>query len=282
MDSMLVLARAFSERHTEAAVDTLDELPPNAIGALVAELPADSAANLLARMPAAQATACMGFVPQSKTVSIVRCLSPQSASDILRGLDAAKRQSILSALARWRRVQIDLVLRQPRQTVGAWMDTRIATARPATSVGDAMKRLRDDGSNDWLFVVGMHRHLIGAVRLGALMRAATDARIETLMRPAPPPLRANTAIGAAVEHAGWQQHDILPVIEASSRLIGAISHVNLRRAAAELEKAPITNEHSGSMMDVANIVYLGMAEVMNATIARKPGQPSGSGSGGAA
>jgi magnesium transporter len=279
MDNMLTLARAFAERHTEAAVDALDELPPSAIGALMSELPADCAANLLTRMPAAQAAACMAVVPQAKTVAVVRCLAPQSAADILRGLNPALRQQILAALARWRRVQIELVLRQPRQTVGAWMDTRIATARPATNVGDALKRLRDDGSNDWLFVVGTHRHLAGAVRLGALMRAAPDLRVGALMRSPPPPLRANVAITAAMDHAGWQEHDILPVVEASNRLIGAISHVNLRRASSELEKTPVTNEHSGSMMDVANIVYLGMAEVMNATIARKPGPPSKNGPG---
>jgi Mg/Co/Ni transporter MgtE len=159
------------------------------------------------------------------------------------------------------------------------MDTRIATARPATTVGDALKRLRDDGSNDWLFVVGAHRHLIGAVRLGTLMRAAPDLRVGALMRSPPPPLRANVAITAATGHQGWSEHDILPVVEASNRLIGAISHVNLRRAAAEVDKAAISNEHSGSMMDVANIVYLGMAEVMNATIARKPGPPSKNGPG---
>ena len=93
-----------------------------------------------------------------------RSLAPQPAAEVLRRIEPTLRGQILTALPRARRVQIELIIRQPRQTVGAWMDTRIATARTATAAGEAVRRLalHDDSANGWLFVIGARREFAGA------------------------------------------------------------------------------------------------------------------------
>jgi Mg/Co/Ni transporter MgtE len=170
MDSMLILARAFAEQHAQETVDALEELSSAEAGAMIGALPAESAAELLRHIPAPRAAECLAEMPQAKAVAAVRNLAPSPAADILRRLPMAAREPILAALARWRRVQIELVLRQPRQTVGAWMDTRIATARPASTAGEALRRMPADNTHGWLFVTGASRRLKGAVRIGMLAR----------------------------------------------------------------------------------------------------------------
>jgi hypothetical protein len=63
---------------------------------------------------------------------------------------------------------------------------------------------------------------------------------------------------------------VIPVVDGQTRLVGVLSHASLRRALAEVMRAHVKDVPKGTLMDVANIWYLGMAEIMNATIARKP------------
>ena len=134
----------------------------------------------------------------------------------------------------------------------------------------ALRRLPADNTHGWLFVTEAGRRLTGAVRIGMLAQANAETRVDVLVQPAPPPLRANVTVSAALSHSGWTYHDLVPVVEGDHRLVGVISHANLRRASAEAGRARVTNEQSGTILDLANVIYLGMAEVMNATIARKP------------
>ena len=220
--NMLVLAEAFATRHAEAAADVLDGLPPDSAGAFIASLPAEAAGNLLAHMRTLQMTNCLQHMPLEQAVAGIGSLAPQPAAEVLRRIESALRGQILTAMPRARRVQIELIIRQPRQTVGAWMDTRVATARNGTAAGEAVRRLalHDDSTNGWLYVIGARREFAGAIRIGTLMNAAPQTRVEALLGRGPPPLRANVAIGAALDHGGWREHDVLPVIDGKERLVG--------------------------------------------------------------
>jgi Mg/Co/Ni transporter MgtE len=266
---MLALAKAFASSHAEAAADVLDGLPAEAAAALLTALPPGAAGNVLVHM---RALNCLKHIPADAAAACLYDLAPQPAAEVLRRLDLDQRAAIIASLPRARRLQIDLILRQPTQTVGAWMETRMATARVGSAVAEVRRRLvlHDDSTDGWLFVIGPRRQLVGAIPFGRLMTAPGPARVETLLRGGPSPLRANVVIGAAIDHGGWRDHDVIPVVDGQTRLVGVLSHASLRRALAEVMRADIKDVPKGTLMDVANIWYLGMAEIMNATIARKP------------
>ncbi len=272
MADMLMLAKAFAAANAEAAADELDGLPADGVAAFIADLPAEAAGQVLVHLRSQQTANCLQHLPLTQTVACLRSLAAPAAAEVLRRLSPDKRHEVLTAMPRARRVQIDLILRQPRQTVGAWMDTRIATARTGSTVGEAVRRLalNNDSTNGWLFIIGARRELAGAIRLGALMNAPAATRLDALIGRGPPPVSANIAVGAAVQHPGWKDHDMLPVIDGKQQLIGVLPHASLRRALTEIARAPVKDDTKGTIMDVANIWYLGMTEIMNAAIARKP------------
>jgi magnesium transporter len=277
MVDALPLARAFAARHAEDAADVLEAQEADAAAALLAAMDDGDGAAMLEHMAPAALAAALDRLPADEAVARLRGMTPQGAAGALRAMETGRREALLAALPRARRVQIGLILRQPLLTVGAWMDSRIAPVRHGATAGEALRRLsRQEGEVvSPVTVTDGERRLLGAIELPHLLAAAADRPVEELMTADPPRLFANAALDAALLHPGWAEHDALPVVDADGKLVGMIRFAVLRRAVAEMETGSAPDTGLGSFMDVANLCYLGMAGVMNATIARRPGDEAG-------
>jgi Mg/Co/Ni transporter MgtE len=175
-------------------------------------------------------------------------------------------------LSRTRQFQVGLVLRQPSQTVGAWMDT-VAPPVPSDATMAAIRPMlaRDTPVPTHLFVVDGDRRLIGSLAVSAVLAAEDEARVDEICTLGGPSLRANAGLDTAIADPGWQDHDELPVIDHAERFVGAVRFARLRQALAESrpDERPMTPARSGSIMDIVNLCFIGMARAIDASIARR-------------
>jgi len=278
MADTLPLAIAFAAGHPDAAARALEELAPEAVGTLLGALDAAAAAPVLAAMAPSAAAAALHGVSLRKIVERLRTLPPQSAAAILRAMEVPRRERVLAAMPKARQLQLGLVLRQPRRTVGAWMDSAIPSVRLDSAAGAVRERLARDGAAPTrLFVADGDRRHVGAVEAAKLLAAPDDAAIESLYTAGGPALRANVTLDAASDHPAWHDHDVLPVVDHAGRLVGAIRYATLRRATGDAAPGRPAGIHDeiGTAMQLANLLYLGMADAIDSTIAyRRPPSPA--------
>lgn len=272
MADALALAAAFAASHPEAAARTLEDMAPEETGALLGSLEAAAATPVIAAMAPAAAAAALGNLSIRKTVDRLRGLAPQSAGAILRVMDPDRRERLLAAMSKARQIQVGLVLRQPRRTVGAWMDSAALTVRPSATAGAVRERLaRNGAAPPLLFVTDDDQRHLGSLDAAAVLSADAGATVEALHAAGGPALRANLTIDAAAADPAWREHDVLPVVDHAGRLVGAIRYATLRRATGETASAGPAGvrEEIGTAMQLANLLYLGMADVIDSTIARR-------------
>jgi Mg/Co/Ni transporter MgtE len=270
MDSNRHLAQTFLARHSQAAAKVLEDFAPGEAASFMSQTTAANP-DVLTYMLPDRAAALLASLPARHAASLMAALSPQPVAAILRHLDGSSRDEVIKHLPTPVRLRIDLILRQPRQTVGAWMDTRVLSVRISTQADNAKRRLRNHPIPvPCIFVVDADGRLCGAIDLPALLAAERGAKVADLAASAAAALSANATLAAAIEHPDWRHHDVLPVIDAGQVLVGILRHADLRAALANQERGMPAGDESDDFMSFTNAWCVGMSEVIGASLARTP------------
>jgi magnesium transporter len=125
----------------------------------------------------------------------------------------------------------------PPDVAGHFMDPRVMTLRPSSTVGQALDRLRELGPGRRiyeLYVVDEDGMLEGAVPLQQLALAAPETELRSLTRGKPLEVSALTSREEVVELLNQSRLASIPVVDFEGRLIGVI-RLNQLVAAAEQE-----------------------------------------------
>ncbi len=276
MSDTLPLAATLAAAHPEDAAGLLIEFSAEENASFLTILDDATAASLLTAMPPALGAECLAVMPPKPAVARLTLMPPRAAATLLRSMSDEARSALLSGLSRTRQFQVGLVLRQPSQTVGAWMDTAVHPV-PSDALMSAIRSMlaRDTPVPTHLFVVDNDRRLIGSLAVSAVLAAEDEERVDEICTLGGPSLRANAGLETAIADPGWQDHDELPVVDHADQLVGAVRFAVLRQALAESrpDERLIAPTRTGSIMDIANLCYIGMARVLDASIARRRFDP---------
>lgn len=272
------LAEDFIDAHPEAAARVLEEQSPDSASVVVDAIADELSVKALANMLPYYAARCLQRLSTESAAKYVGGVAPQLAATILRHTDPDYRTRILDAMPRNSRIRVRTILRYARSTVGAWTDTRVLTARLDLSAGNALTRYRNNGdvAHPVVYVIDEKRRFRGTADIASLLRAPVDCPLEKIMRAAVHRIRAAASLESVLFHAGWDTEDYLPVTDQSGGFIGILRHVDLRRAVATNTPSETPDTEPGSILDLANIWYLGMADLITASFApdifRAPGK----------
>jgi hypothetical protein len=94
------------------------------------------------------------------------------------------------------------------------------------------------------------------------------------MEPAEAILRARTPIELAVKNAAWRRADLLPVAEADNAFLGVVRYATLRHAIDDLADGPAPETSAPSAMGLADAWFLGLSEILSASLGRPATQPA--------
>lgn len=272
MADTLPLAAVLAAAHPEDAAGLLIEFSAADTASFLEALEPRTAAALLAAMPPTEGAAGLAAMAPSAAVTRLALMPPRAAAGLLRSLSNDQRSALLAGLSRTRQFQVGLVLRQPSQTVGAWMDSTVHAVPPDATMAAVRPMLaRDNPIPTHLFVVDAERRLVGSVTVSAVLAAPDEARVDELCTVGGPFLRANAGIEAALADPAWQDYDELPVVDQADQFVGAVRFAVLRQALAESrpDERTLAPVAGGSIMDIANLCYIGMARALDVTIARR-------------
>ena len=279
MSGIQALAETLAAGHPDETAQMLESFTAAQSAAFLSGIDPRAAAGVVQEFSRPQATAILNEMTAGAAAGIMNGIPVNEAAGLLRGMPSARRDEILGGMHRARQVQIGLVLRQPSMSVGAWMDSAAAPSRKSTLVGDVKKRLVETpASYSRVYVIDDTLAYAGSVPVSSVLAADDSIPLERIFEPGGPTLRAGAEIAQAISDSGWQSHDQLPVVDRTGKFVGAIRYSILRSALAKLEKQPleVARPPGASLMDFADIWYVGMARVMDTFIGRKQ-HPDGTG-----
>ena len=277
MPKTLDLVREFLNTHPASAADTLETIEPEAAADLLAELPADDAATVAAHMVPGFMASCLSAMTPESAGRILDRMPARSAAMVLRYIDRDSRVPLVAMIGATRRAHVALILRQPIQTVGAWIDTQVPALRADDTVMAARDRLTQvDSAFERVFIVDDDYRLLGAVPVRTLLLRSPESLLSDLMEAQLDRMLGSLTIEAARDDPSWQHADIQPVVDASGRLLGAIRHADLRRALLPETSTVPDIDGEGAALELTHMVYLGLAEAINVTLGQMQNRRNGS------
>jgi len=193
------------EGTVQRAVVALRHLDADTAGRLIEEFPAKRRADVIAAMEPRDAFRCLRTIPRRRRESLVASLPP-----------AVKREA-------------ERILRVREDSAAALMEIQPLHVTTHTHVAECLARVRNCQTRlpRTLFVVDAADTLVGAIDLQALIAAASDASIGTLMHPVKWHVDEFTTREEIAAGIGRFNVNTLPVVNLQGRFSGIIRSENL-------------------------------------------------------
>ncbi|HTK99897.1 MAG TPA: magnesium transporter [Pseudomonadales bacterium] len=193
------------EGTVQRAVVALRHLDADTAGRLIEEFPAKRRADVIAAMEPRDAFRCLRTIPRRRRETLVGSLPP-----------AVKREA-------------ERILRVREDSAAALMEIQPLHVTTHTHVAECLARVRNCQTRlpRTLFVVDAEDMLVGAIDLQALIAAASDALIGTLMHPIKWQVDEFTTREEIAAGIGRFNVNTLPVVNLQGRFSGIIRSENL-------------------------------------------------------
>jgi len=226
----------FARLHPGEVAGILEDEPVTETANVIESMATWEAANVFQRLTAGTAAGVLTRVTDQTAVELLLELETTRAASLLARLDESHRERLLSAMHPGRASEFRKLMSYPLDVAGHFMDPQVTTFRPASTVGQALERLRDLGPGRRIYaihVVDEDGLLAGVVPLQQLALAAPDTELRALIRDKPLSVSALTSREEVVDLLDNARLPTIPVVDFEGRLIGVIRLEQLVRAAEQ-------------------------------------------------
>jgi magnesium transporter len=234
MRADLGLAARFATDHPDEAAAVLEQLSFSDAAGMLAELEPELAAQLVAHLSAALAVDCLKTLPNTKVAVVLGELPVDISARLLMRASNQTRQLWLAELPEERAEFLRRKLRYPSGTAGALVDPRVLALPEGLSVAEAQKQLRRSAERAYyyVYVVDRDQRLVGALDMRELLLAESRETLGSVMHRNVVSVPAHADLATVIAHAGWQDLEALPVVDAGGVFFGIIRHRTIRQIAA--------------------------------------------------
>lgn len=269
MSDKLTLAKQYVEAYPQDAARALETLAAEPTSRLLETMSEKESTSLLGSMLPHYAAKCVRHLAPETAARFLNGLEPRIVANILRQLPLDARRAALAALSRRLAARVSIILNYATAMIGAWLEPAVMTLPEDCTVGEALERLKlePEFNGHCVFVVDTENMLKGIVGLPTLIREPSNKPVANYLAPVNGTLRATTSLDMALEDTAWNQKDFMPVVDRRNRFIGVLRYAELRAAAARPVSTNVEQSLSGGFLDLAESCYLGLADVMNASLA---------------
>lgn len=255
--------------HPQALARYLEEYEPQSSASLIHAVPGALSAKIFQSMLPYHAGKCLSHLPEAAAAGHLSNLESRFAASILRHVGEATQRKLLGGMVPPAAARVAILLRYSHAVVGAWMNPTILVLPSTSRIAEAKARIVSDSYADYhrVYVVDPQHRPAGLVQMFHLLRTDESQPLSAYMEPLPEPLPANLSLDLALGHHGWRESDYLPIVDRQGQLIGILRYADLRSATAKIQSQTIKDDLSGTLMDLAESCYLGLADVMNTSLA---------------
>ena len=255
--------------HPQVLARYLEEYAANSAAALIHAVPGASSAKILQSMLPYHAGKCLSHLAEPAAAGHLSKLESRFAASILRHMGDAAQRKLLGSMSPQAATRVAILLRYSHAVVGAWMNPTILVLPSTARIAEAKARIAADCYADYhrVYVVDPTHRPTGFVQMFHLLQADESRQLSAFVEPLPDPLPANLSLDLALAHDSWRNNDYLPIVDRQGQLIGILRYADLRAATARFRSRTTRDDLSGTLMDLAETCYIGLADVINTSLA---------------
>ncbi|MDH3458960.1 MAG: CBS domain-containing protein, partial [Gemmatimonadota bacterium] len=223
------LTRRFSELYPNEFASLAETLQAKDIAELLQQSPAADAAFLFDRLRPDAAVDVLDMLAPAVFRALAPDLDPVKTASVLARLDPDRRSQLMADLAQETAEELTALMAYPSDSAGGIMDPRATTFRPASTVRDAIKRLRRLGKKriSDVFLIDDDGVLVGAVPLQDLVTAESGDRLEDLRQPGVVSIQAIAPRDEVIELFESSKAASVPVVDFHGRVLGVVRQAGL-------------------------------------------------------
>jgi len=276
------LTLSFLREHPQDAAQFLQRLPLDMQRPLLTAVTAEDAAGLLEHFLPSSAAACIQSMEPAQAAELLAPMPVRSSARILAAVkQSGVVQPILNLLPRHDAQRIRQSLRHPAATVGAIMDRDYFALPNDISVAEAIKRLQrsDKPISGEIYIIGPSFKLAGMIDLDSLFKAGRQLPLRSVMSRHAPSVSVHARIKQLSARREWQHSHHLAVVDTEGELVGMLHYPKLLQAAGETAGDIPTTDAFGSMLSIAGLYWIAIAELVDAIMSGRLGKSARSGKG---
>ena len=257
------VVQRFIENHADNAARLLESAGQDEMLAFMATLSTEQAASIVRHLVGRSACHYLSTLDTEQAMEIIKVLPVQYAAALLRELPMPVKKAILNCKGVPR--TINAVLRFPKDSVGAEMDSNPVTLNDGMTVKQArtfLKKYRDNIS-DPLFVTGSEQQFIGVIALKDLLLAENSVKVSLLCKPSIHKFLPRESLESAGKSPAWKQAQALPVVERGGRLSGILNRERLQEIlAGEPDNPAHAAAVSDSIISLSELFWITCADLL--------------------
>jgi len=233
MDSLLI--EQFILNHPDDVAGIIENMTGDEILHLLEILTENLSGKIVTFLNMNTAVQCLKAMKIEKAAKIIDTLTLNLAPALMRRLPKGPQDSILASLPKDKSVLIKRTLTYAEDTVGAIMDPSAFTIYIDNTVADVLNILKKQHGDDihYLYIVSREYQLAGVLSINELFQLNSDQYVSTVMTTDVIKLQAEVNIKLILNHSGWNDHHILPVVDQNNILQGVLRFKTLRRLEGE-------------------------------------------------
>ena len=263
------LTLSFLRGHAPDAAQLLEQFPLDMRVSLLNSVSPQDAAKLLEHFLPATAAACIQTMPAEQAAVLLTHTPVQSAARIMAAIrQPGIVQPVLRLMPNHNSQRIRQSLRHPAATVGTVMERDYFVLPKDITVAEAIKRLErsDKPINDDIYVIGPAFRLAGMIALDTLFKSSRQSLLRAIMSRHAPSVSVHARISRTISRREWQRLHRLAVVDTDGDLVGILHYQALLQAAGETTLEQTTSDAFGSMLSIAGLYWIAIAELVDAVL----------------
>jgi magnesium transporter len=226
-----LLSRGFIESYPALAATAMQRYEPVDMGALLSHQGIKSLLAVWPYFEPAYADALLPHVDASRLAQLLVQMDPLDCARILNRQEPERRDRYLDVLAAPQREEVARLMQYPPRTAGQMMNARITRLFADNTVAEALAKLRRDAGARFrhVFVVDAAGMLQGIVDIQDLALSERRRPLGDILQPAPAIASPFDPVDEVAERLRELRLEVLPVVDVSGRLLGALGHRSLMR-----------------------------------------------------
>ncbi|HEX6273238.1 MAG TPA: magnesium transporter [Polyangiaceae bacterium] len=229
------LVTAYVGRHPAAAARTLARRPPGETAGLLEHIAVPPATGLLTHLGAEDAARVVCRLSEERARALLTATDFVEVATWLAHLERDERERVLGLLPATTARNVREALDFPPGTAGQLMDPRVITFDRATTVDEALSRVRQlEGARvDDLILTDEHGALAGVAPIRKLLTAPLTEKLASVADRAHPAVHVMAGRDEVVELLRAHPSSVLPVVDLEGRVLGVLRQEELVEAARQ-------------------------------------------------
>jgi len=265
MDSDSIIIEQFILKYSKEASGALERFEPEELVPFFENTSVDILLPLVQEMNPLIVLQLIKLIKKETLVQLFEAMKLPLAELLIRMMPVSEAEKVLGSLSPEKSLHIRRLLKYLKTSVGSYVDQTVFTLNESLNVKEALaqaKRHKSDLEPE-LFVLTTERKLVGFIKLSKLITELPKKEIRSIMETSLNTIAPETPIMSVLNHPGWQDQYLMPVVDNSQVFLGVISLATVRKLKITSDK--ILEDHNKDTIGALGDLYqIGIAGLLRA------------------